>query len=293
MEMQQVRYFLAVAKTLNFTRAAEQCHVTQPALTRAIRQLEEELGGELIRREGRLSHLTDLGMRMLPLLTQCHDSALGAKSLAAQVQRGEVSVLAVGITRSFDLDLLLPSLNEVRAAFAGLQLRVMRGNGAQIAEWLKIGEIEVAIGGALSEGWDRLDSWPLFAEAFELVMAADFPQGADVEPAAVGGDARLLVHADAEEIPSDVLDRAGLCRDRAHEVTCARDLEVLVTAGFGVAMLPASAMRLDHLHRTRCPEPGHTRTVAAHATAGRARSDAAAALLALVRAADWSALQSY
>ena len=64
MEMQQVRYFLSVARTLNFTRAAEDCNVTQPALTRAIKQLEDELGGELIRREGRLSHLTDLGNRM-------------------------------------------------------------------------------------------------------------------------------------------------------------------------------------------------------------------------------------
>jgi DNA-binding transcriptional LysR family regulator len=51
MEMHQVRYFLAVARTLNFTRAAEECHVAQPSLTRAIRQLEGELGGDLFRRE--------------------------------------------------------------------------------------------------------------------------------------------------------------------------------------------------------------------------------------------------
>jgi DNA-binding transcriptional LysR family regulator len=44
MEMHQIRYFLAVARTLHFTRAAEECHVTQPALTRAIHLLEEELG---------------------------------------------------------------------------------------------------------------------------------------------------------------------------------------------------------------------------------------------------------
>ena len=60
MEMHQIRYFLAVAQTLNFTRAAEQCNVSQPALTRAIQQLEDELAGPLIRREGKLSHLTDL-----------------------------------------------------------------------------------------------------------------------------------------------------------------------------------------------------------------------------------------
>ena len=57
MEMHQVRYFLAVADTLNFTRAAELCNVSQPALTRAIQQLEEELGGLLLRRERKLTHL--------------------------------------------------------------------------------------------------------------------------------------------------------------------------------------------------------------------------------------------
>ena len=51
MELHQVRYFLAVARALNFSRAAEECNVTQPSLTRAIRQLEDELGGNLFRRE--------------------------------------------------------------------------------------------------------------------------------------------------------------------------------------------------------------------------------------------------
>ena len=51
MEMHQVRYFLAVTRTLNFTRAADECNVTQPSLTRAIKQLEGELGGDLFRRE--------------------------------------------------------------------------------------------------------------------------------------------------------------------------------------------------------------------------------------------------
>jgi len=62
MEMHQVRYFLAVARTLNFTRAADECNVTQPSLTRAIKQLEAELGGDLFRRE-RPAGLTELGQR--------------------------------------------------------------------------------------------------------------------------------------------------------------------------------------------------------------------------------------
>ena len=68
MEMHQVRYFLAVARMLNFTRAADDCNVTQPSLTRAIKQLEAELGGDLFRRERPAAQLTELGQRMHPLL---------------------------------------------------------------------------------------------------------------------------------------------------------------------------------------------------------------------------------
>lgn len=59
MEMHQVRYFLAVCEALNFTRAAKACHVAQPSLTAAIKKLEQELGGELFRRERSRTHLTD------------------------------------------------------------------------------------------------------------------------------------------------------------------------------------------------------------------------------------------
>ena len=75
MEMHQVRYFLAVARVLNFTRAADECNVTQPSLTRAIKQLEAELGGDLFRRERPAAQLTELGQRMHPLLKQCYEAA--------------------------------------------------------------------------------------------------------------------------------------------------------------------------------------------------------------------------
>ena len=77
MEMHQIRYFLAVAKTLNFTQAAEECHVAQPSLSRAIRNLEDELGGDLFRRERSLSHLTELGKLMLPLFPLIMESKDG------------------------------------------------------------------------------------------------------------------------------------------------------------------------------------------------------------------------
>ena len=86
MEMHQVRYFLAVTRTLNFTRAADECNVTQPSLTRAIKQLEAELGGDLFRRERPAAQLTELGQRMQPLLQQCYEAASGARAAGLLLQ---------------------------------------------------------------------------------------------------------------------------------------------------------------------------------------------------------------
>src|ERR1051326_1501959 len=111
MEMHQVRYFLAVSRTLNFTRAAEECNVAQPSLTRAIKQLEAELGGDLFRRERPAAQLTELGLRMQPLLKQCYDAAIGARQLASSFKSGEVGALRIALTHSVDLSLLIPHLD--------------------------------------------------------------------------------------------------------------------------------------------------------------------------------------
>ena len=79
MEMHQVRYFLALCGELNFTRAAERCHVAQPSLTRAIKQLEEEMGGALFHRERANTHLSELGRTLKPYLEQVYARAEQAK----------------------------------------------------------------------------------------------------------------------------------------------------------------------------------------------------------------------
>src|SRR4051794_10659569 len=170
MEMHQVRYFLAVARTLNFTRAAEECNVAQPSLTRAIRQLEEELGGDLFRRERPHAIMTELGERMHPLLKQCHDSALGARSLASSIKSGEVGALRLALSRSIDLSLFIPHLNELRQHFSQLELKFVRGTGPEVAEILKKGQADLAIAASMGDAWDRLDSWPLFTESFVLLV---------------------------------------------------------------------------------------------------------------------------
>lgn len=293
MEMQQVRYFVALADTLNFTRAAEQCNVTQPVLTRAIKALEDELGGELICREGRLSHLSELGQRMLPLLRQCLDSALSAKSLARSVAVGETPSLAIGMSRTVDAALLIGSLMEIYRVFPRIQLKLRRGTGKEIGQLLKNGDIEIAVAGPLGDGWERLDAWPMFTELFDVLVGAGHELARRNEKCVeidVIRNQQLLMQT-GSEMANEELDKLGAKGIRlanAHQVETDSDLAAMLDANLGIAIVPASALKSPRFARLNLPGVDLRRTVTIYTVAGRRRSPEAAALLNLLRAADWA-----
>src|SRR3984893_15901019 len=96
MEMHQVRYFLAVAQELNFSRAAEKCNVSQPSLSRTIQQWEGELGGPLFHCERRLTHLTDLGEMVRPNLEPVYEAAVKAEQLSQEINQLKKVPLKLG-----------------------------------------------------------------------------------------------------------------------------------------------------------------------------------------------------
>ncbi len=113
MDLTQIRYFLTLARTLNFTRAAEACNVTQPALTKSIQRLEEELGGPLLLRERSHTQLTSLGDAMLPLLQRTYDAAQAAQTGAASFRTQDVARLRLGLGAWIKPSVLAPLIREV------------------------------------------------------------------------------------------------------------------------------------------------------------------------------------
>lgn len=292
MEMQQVRYFIAVAKTLNFTRAAEDCNVTQPALTRAIKLLEYELGGDLIRREGRHTHLTELGNKMLPMLRQCHEAALAAKSLAKAVSQGEISTLSIAVAKSLDSALVMGPLQEMYPAFPGIQIKLKRGTCSEIAAMLKSGEADIAMGGPLGETWDRLEAWPMFSESFGLVVGAGHALAIrneiELDFELIREEQFLVLSGlDLTDYERQRLGAVGVNLGNAHEVDSRHEMEELVTAGFGIAVAPTHVLRAMTAHRLNMSACDLERTVAVYTVAGRARSREVTALLSLLRMKDW------
>ena len=254
MEMHQVRYFLAVARTLNFTRAAEECNVAQPSLTRAIKLLEGELGGDLFRRERPRAMLTPLGERMYPAAEACYDSAQSARALAAMINDGEVGVLKLAVSSSIELGLILSHVNELRKSFSEIELKILRGTGPQIVEYLKSGDAELAIAASIGEAWDRLDSWKLFDESFDMVFSRTHRLGEPGDDRARRSQAGTFPAAEPlREVRrlAAMLRAKGLNADHRHEVSSDQDLLALLEANIGIGFLPRTVNAPQTLVRTR------------------------------------------
>jgi DNA-binding transcriptional LysR family regulator len=291
MEMHQVRYFLATVSELNFTKAAEKCNVTQPSLTRAIKQLEDELGGDLFRRERPQAQLTELGQRMYPLLKQCYESAIGARSLASAIKRGEIGTLKLALSRTINLELLTSDLSELNRLFGRLEVKLLRGTAPEILGLLKSGAAELAIAANVGEDWDRLDRWPLFTEEFGLLVKAEHPLASrpaiDIDELR---QERWLLRGYCEHFDEAILrirsHHVGV--DQGYEPTSEPDLITLLEAGFGVAYVPRSLAFPQTLKHTPVNGIDLKRTVYLYAVAGRQRTAAATAILKMLRGADWS-----
>lgn len=292
LEMNQIRYFLSAARTLNFTRAAEECGVSQPSLTRAIQLLEAEFGGELFQRERSLTHLTELGVKMLPLVQQCYESAAAAKSLANALKSGAVAPLRLALSSSVTISILLPQLTEVSRAFAGIELRFFRGSSVELADCLKKGGADLAVAGPLAGEWERSDRWPLFTESFVLAVgeAHRLAGCASVGLAELRGE-RLVrrMHCERLEDFDAMLKAHGLVGEQRHEASSEADVAGLLTAGVGVALMPASADLPASLRRVAIEDADLSREVSVYGVAGRPRPPIASAFLKLLRASDWSA----
>jgi DNA-binding transcriptional LysR family regulator len=292
MEMHQVRYFLAVARTLNFTHAAEECHVAQPSLTRAIKQLEAELGGDLFRRERPHAQLTELGRQMVPLLQQCFESALGARDAATAIKKGEVATLRVAISETINASLFAPQVHELGRIFPGLEVKFFRGSGEDVEEHLKKGDAELGISAASCADWERLDSWPLFTERFELAVSTQHPlAGRDSVTLDDLRENRFVLRSYCESGPALVklMVDHGIDMTSANYVTTESTLLVLTEAGLGISLVPESAACPATISRKPIGGLDFERTVSLHAVAGRQRTAVGSAMLKLLRGCCWKA----
>jgi DNA-binding transcriptional LysR family regulator len=170
MEMQHVRYFVAVAETLNFTAAARQCNVTQPALTRAIQQLEHELGGLLVNRERGNTHLTELGRIMHPYLCSIWQQTTAAKQAALAIRRLERARLRIGAMCTIGPQLVSDLIVRFQSEHPDVEIAVVDDGATGMLERLEKGDLEIALVGIPSDLPPSMHQVPVFEERFVVVL---------------------------------------------------------------------------------------------------------------------------
>ena len=141
MEMQQVRYFVALAGLRNFTRAAEACNVTQPAFSRAIQQLEHELGGPLVNRERGNLHLTELGRMMLPYLSEIAERAKSARDLARAATQLKGGELRIGAMCTIGAPVLAELILRFRANHPEIEISMIEDEAPRMLAMLEQGKL--------------------------------------------------------------------------------------------------------------------------------------------------------
>lgn len=284
MELHQVRYFLALSRTLNFTRAAEACNVTQPALTRAIQRLEDELGGPLLYRERSLTQLTELGRAMLPHLEAMLRAADMARQTAGSLQQ-RPAVLRVGLVEGLSAALIAASLAEVARRFPGIALQLQCAAQTPLVDSLLLGETDAALLIDTGDLPERLDRWHLMHEGCRVVFppAHGFAHQASIGLPALAAEA--VVRGDGW---GAAWDRLGGEPTRLR-AACWDQAQHLVAVGLGVALVPLHVAVLPGLLARPVADAGNLRAVVLAAVNGRIYSPPLDGFLKLNRARGFAA----
>jgi DNA-binding transcriptional LysR family regulator len=289
--MHQVRYFLAVAEHLNFTRAADRLHVAQPSLTRAIQKLEEEFGGPLFRRERANTHLTELGRMMLPHLQASLAAAEAAKKQAHSFRHREAGQLSLGACSTVCAELGAPLLAAVSADMPRLDLRVEIAMSPALEERLVTGDLDAAIlapldvpGGAL--GFDRFDQRLVAVNAFVIAFAPGhrFEAAEEVTLEHLDGEPLVVrLGCGHEEAIAAAMEARGVNRIVRHRCADERWLAEMVRSGLGCILWPEGLARARGLPFRPLSDLPLRHKVALTTVSGRRHSPA---LAALIRRAD-------
>lgn len=243
MEMHQVRYFLATCDTLNFTKAAEFCNVSQPALTKAIRMLEEELGGELFDRQRRPLQLTDLGLTLRHNFSAIWTATHEIKVRASQFAKLENAVFTLGFMHTIGDKHLHRIVGRLQRRLPGVALAIRHTRQADLLNELRDGTLELALLSGANDNEARLEKRVLFSEPYVVAMSTDHPLAAKTNVSLNDLDGEGFVQRLHCEKVSDIMEQMA-AREISPILRLMTDQDELarrmISAGLGLSILPKS-----------------------------------------------------
>jgi DNA-binding transcriptional LysR family regulator len=251
MELRHLRYFVAVAEELHFTRAAERLGIKQPPLSLQIRQLETQLGTRLFRRLTRGIELTETGALLLDEARRILDQIERIESNVQSRARGETGRIHVGFAGATYFQPLVPAIiRAYRERYPGVLLSPQESNTPLLVAALRSEEIDVAfIRPPISDG-EGLTVLPLIEEPMLIVLPATHSlagRGA-VPLTALAQENWILLSRAIGPAGHDAViascQRAGFSPNLGQEAPQTPSIVFMVAAGFGVSIVPQSVNQI-------------------------------------------------
>jgi DNA-binding transcriptional LysR family regulator len=284
MELSQVRYFIALCKTLNFTRAAESCNVTQPAFTRAIQKLEMEFGGALIFRERNLTQLTELGRTVRPHLEAMIEAAEAATALANAKMGRTASSLKIGLGPGIGAASIASAVREVTSKLPDVTIHFEESGPAALIEAMLMDMLDCALLPEFTELPERLNRWPLYTDRALAVLPPDHALNQKNAVTAEDVlDEPILVGEYCGGFAKQLADTTGFSLQLQRCNGAATQLLDLVAAGLGMALMSDRLRYAAPLTTRPFHEPELQRKIFLTSVAGRPLNVAAASFVKLCR----------
>jgi LysR family hydrogen peroxide-inducible transcriptional activator len=244
MNLNELRYAVAVSQMRNFRRAAEKCFVTQPALSLAIQKLEDELGVQLFERSRKEVTLTPIGARIVEQAQRVLEEAGRIPEIAKQGRdqlAGKLKLGAIYTVAPYLLPELIPILHRKAPQ---MPLEVMEGLTAQLDVMLRDGSIDAAII-ALPFDVPNVTTLPLYDEAFTVVVPTEhaWAKRASIRAEELTTE-KVLMLASGHCFSNQVVEACPELRKEGRDTLQGNSLETIrnmVASGLGITVLPASA----------------------------------------------------
>ncbi|HEX9494819.1 MAG TPA: LysR substrate-binding domain-containing protein [Candidatus Limnocylindria bacterium] len=288
MELQQLRYFVAVADTGTFTAAARDLHVAQPSISKQVRKLEAELGAVLLERGKAGIALTDAGEILLPWAKRVLADVDGARSEVAGLATLERGRLSVGATPSVSTVLLPRVLATFHSSHPGVTLSVIEAGSRDLVDRLASGELDLAMVILPVPREELFETIPLLREELVLAVSKRHPLATrkTVRVSELRG-VPLVMFRDGYDLRSATIaacEQAGFHPTFAIEGAEMDGVLRMAAAGVGVAVVPRMVVETGGpLVAIRLTQPTPTRSVGVAFRRDRHHSRAADAFVAQLR----------
>jgi LysR family transcriptional regulator, hydrogen peroxide-inducible genes activator len=290
MELHEIRYFLTLSKTLNFTKAAEMCNVSQPALTRAVQKMEDELGGLLFSRERNNTHLTELGRMLVPHLSEVLTRTQAAKETAQKFLRLDSAHLKLGVMCTIGPVRFVSFLSCFRADNPGIDITLTEAVPDRLCDLLAKGELDVALLARPDGFVSPLQAQPLYRERFVIACSAGHPFALKnvVSVAELDGQPYLArINCEYFDTLRDTCRANGAHLAGAFRSEREDWILTMVAAGMGVCFLPEFSNTIPGVISRLVISPSIEREVCLVTIAGRRWSSPVSAFVRALKQYRW------